>query len=219
MPPSSRTPSRTGARPAGPLRSHSGLRYARTRAGSVLVIDVDDLGAVRGRGPHTELGLSLLRCPADETRQARRPPSGSSDPRCCDEKGVTACAGRSDARIARIPHRPTGRSASTARVGAGMRAGNGADLVDLEQPPGSISPRGGHERLGTFLQLVTLVRRTTRARRWRARQRAFAPRPRCGKPLLPTRTFTSCWPRSEADAALTLVESPRNQSNRSGRTK
>ena len=143
MPPSSRKPSRTGERPAGPLRSHSGLR---TRAGSVLVIDVDDLGAVRGRGPHTELGLSLLRCPADETRQASRPPSGSSDPRCCDEKGVTACAGRSDARIARIPHRPTERSASTARVGAGMRAGNGADLVDLEQPPGSISPRGGHER-------------------------------------------------------------------------
>ena len=109
-------------------------------------VDVDDLGAVRGRGPHTELGLSLLRCPADETRQASRPPSGSSDPRCCDEKGVTACAGRSDARIARIPHRPTGRSASTARVGAGMRAGNGADVVDLEQPSGSISPRGGHER-------------------------------------------------------------------------
>ena len=27
-----------------------------------------------------------------------------------------------------------------------MRAGNGADVVDLEQPPGSISPRGGHER-------------------------------------------------------------------------
>jgi hypothetical protein len=100
-----------------------------------------------------------------------------------------------------------------------MRADHGADVVDLEQPPGSVSPRGGHERLGTFLQLVTLVRRTTRARRWRARQRAFAPRPRCGKPLLPTRTSTSCWPRSEADAALTLVESPRNQSNRSGRTK
>ena len=40
-----------------------------------------------------------------------------------------------------------------------MRAGIGADLVDLEQPPGSISPRGGHERLGTFLQFVTLVRR------------------------------------------------------------
>ena len=121
-------------------------RYARARAGSVLVIDVDDLGAVRGRGPHAELGLSLLRCPADETRQASRPPSGSNDPRCCDEKGVTACAGRSDAPIARIPHRPTERSASTARVGAGMRAGNGADVVDLEQPPGSISPRGGHER-------------------------------------------------------------------------
>ena len=27
-----------------------------------------------------------------------------------------------------------------------MRAGNGADVVDLKQRPGSISPRGGHER-------------------------------------------------------------------------
>ena len=37
-----------------------------------------------------------------------------------------------------------------------MRAGNGADVVDLEQPPGSISPHDGHERLGTFRQRVTL---------------------------------------------------------------
>ena len=38
MPPASRKPSRTVERPAGPLRSNSGLRYARARAGSVLVV-------------------------------------------------------------------------------------------------------------------------------------------------------------------------------------
>ena len=86
-----------------------------------------------------------------------------------------------------------------------------------------VNRAGAHVRPLPPWRLVPVARdtrrRITRARRWRARQRAFAPRPRCGKPLCPTRTFTSCWPGSEADAALTLVESPRNQSNRSGRTK
>jgi hypothetical protein len=46
MPPSSRNRRGLVERPAGPLRSHSGLRYARARSGSVLVVDVDDLGGL-----------------------------------------------------------------------------------------------------------------------------------------------------------------------------
>ena len=50
--------------------------------------------------------LSLLCCPADETSQASRPPSGSSDPCHCGDQAATAYTGRSDARIARVPHGP-----------------------------------------------------------------------------------------------------------------
>ena len=53
MPPSSRTPSRTGERPARPLLLALRARYARTRAGSVLVIDVDDVGGVCAAEDHT----------------------------------------------------------------------------------------------------------------------------------------------------------------------